>query len=280
VVRRFGGDRIKGIMERFKMDEDMAIENPMVTRAVEESQKKIEAYHFDIRKHLVDYDDVINAHREIIYDERHKILSGADMKANIKSMLEKDIKGICELFLGKDRAADWDAGPFLKEISNILPPPPDINAAAVKQMNKAAIEERLLKHADEVYEQHEKDFGADKMRLLERLVMLRTMDTAWVEHLTSMEQMRQSAGLEAIGQRDPLVIYKGRGHEAFDALTAGIEHDVSHMIFKVKIEEKPAPSPMAQAAVRGEKAHATDKPGRNDLCPCGSGKKYKKCCGK
>jgi preprotein translocase SecA subunit len=280
VVRRFGGDRIKGIMERFKLDEDMPIENSMVMRAVEESQKKIEGYHFDIRKHLVEYDDVINAHREIIYDERHKILSGADMKANIKSMVKKEISDFCELFLGKDRAADWDAGPFLKEVANILPAPPDMNAAAVKQMNKAAVEERLLKHADEVYEQHEKDFGADKMRLLERLVMLRTIDKAWVEHLTSMEQMRQSAGLEAIGQRDPLVIYKGRGHEAFEALTAGIEHDVSHTIFKVRIEEKLAPSPMAQAAVRGEKAHATDKPGRNDLCPCGSGKKYKKCCGK
>jgi preprotein translocase subunit SecA len=94
-----------------------------------------------------------------------------------------------------------------------------------------------------------------------------------------MEQMRQSAGLEAIGQRDPLVIYKGRGHEAFEALTAGIAYDIAHTIFKVKIEERQAPSPMAQAAVRGEKAHATDKPGRNDLCPCGSGKKYKKCCG-
>ena len=280
VVRRFGGDRIKGIMERFKLDEDMPIENAMVMRAVEESQKKIEGYHFDIRKHLVDYDDVINAHREVIYDERKKILSGADMKANIKSMTVKEIQGICGLFLGKERTADWDAGLFLKEIGNILPAPPDMNAAAVKQMDKAAIEERLLKHADEVYEQHEQDFGADKMRLLERLVMLRTIDTAWVEHLTSMEQMRQSAGLEAIGQRDPLVIYKQRGHEAFDALTAGIEHDVSHTIFKVKIEERPAPSPMAQAAVRGEKAHATDKPGRNDLCPCGSGKKYKKCCGK
>ena len=280
VVRRFGGDRIKGIMERFKLDEDMPIENSMVTRAVEESQKKIEGYHFDIRKHLVDYDDVINKHREVIYEERKKILSGADMKANIKSMVEKEICGICELFLGKDRAADWDAGPFLKEISNILPAPPDINAAAVKTMNKAAVEERLLKYADEMYEQHEKDFGADKMRLLERLVMLRTIDKAWVEHLTSMEQMRQSAGLEAIGQRDPLVIYKGRGHEAFEALTAGIEYDIAHTIFKVKIEERQAPSPMAQAAVRGEKAHATDKPGRNDLCPCGSGKKYKKCCGK
>jgi preprotein translocase subunit SecA len=156
-------------------------------------------------------------------------------------------------------------------------------------MDRAAIEERLLKRIDEIYEQREKEFGADKMRLLERLVMLtmidvgntRHRDEGWVGHLTSMEQMRQSAGLEAMGQRDPLVIYKQSGNDAFQALKAGIQHDVAITIFKAKIEERQGPSPMAQAAKRPEKASA-DKgtPGRNDPCPCGSGKKYKKCCGK
>jgi len=281
VVKRFGGERIKGIMERFKFDEDVPIENAMVTRAIEESQKKIEGYNFDIRKHLVEYDDVVNKHREIIYGERRKILSGSDIKANITSMVAKEIQGICALYLDKGTAAEIDAAAFLKEIGTILPLPPELNAVAVKQMDRAAIEERLLKRIDETYEQREKEFGADKMRLLERLVMLRMIDRAWVEHLTSMEQMRQSAGLEAMGQRDPLVVYKQRGHATFQALTAGIEHDVATTIFRVKIEEKPAPSPMAQVAKRPEKATEDKRtPGRNDPCPCGSGKKYKKCCGK
>ena len=281
VVKRFGGDRIKGIMERFKFDEDVPIENSMVSKAIEGSQTKIEGYNFDIRKHLVEYDDVVNKHREVIYGERRKILSGSDVKANITSMVVEEIQGICSVYLDKGTAAEIDAAAFLKETGNILPLPPELNAAAVKQMERAAIEERLLKHIDEVYEQREAEFGADKMRLLERLIMLRMIDQAWVEHLTSMEQMRQSAGLEAAGQRDPLVIYKQRGHATFQALNAGIKHDVAKTIFRVKIEEKPAQSPMAQAAKRPEKASA-DKgtPGRNDPCPCGSGKKYKKCCGK
>jgi preprotein translocase subunit SecA len=280
VVKRFGGDRIKGIMERFKFDENLPIENMMVNKAIEGAQTKIEGYNFDIRKHLVDYDDVVNKHREVIYGERRKILSGSDIKANITSMMTKEIQGICAVYLGKGDAAEIDAAAFLKDIGNILPLPPELNAAAVKQMDRVAIEERLLKRIDETYEQREVEFGADKMRLMERLIMLRMIDRAWVEHLTSMEQMRQSAGLEAMGQRDPLVIYKQRGNETFQALKAGIEHDVATTIFRVKIEEKQGPSPMAQAAKRPEKAVA-DKgtPGRNDPCPCGSGKKYKKCCG-
>jgi len=281
VVKRFGGDRIKGIMERFKFDEDVPIENAMVNKAIESSQTKIEGYNFDIRKHLVDYDDVVNKHREVIYGERHKILSGSDVKANITSMVTKELQGICAVYLDKGTAAEIDAAAFLKDIGNMLPLPPELNAAAVKQMDRVAIEERLLKRIDEIYEQREKEFGADKMRLLERLIMLRMIDRAWVEHLTSMEQMRQSAGLEAAGQRDPLVVYKQRGNETFQALKAGIEHDVATTIFRVKIEEKPSPSPMAQAAKRPEKASAAKgTPGRNNPCPCGSGKKYKKCCGK
>ena len=284
VVKRFGGDRIKGIMERFKFDEDVPIENSMVTKAIESSQTKIEGYNFDIRKRLVEYDDVVNEHRRIIYEERRKILSGADLKANITAMAAKEIRSVCDVHLSKG-AEETDGAAFLKELGTVLPPPPDMNAAAVKQMDKAAVEERLIKRIDEVYEQREKEFGADKMRLLERLIMLRMIDRAWMEHLTQMEQMRQSAGLEAMGQRDPLVIYKQRGHATFQALTAGIEHDVATTIFKVKIEEKQAQSrmmqsPMAQAARRPEKAAADKKtPGRNDPCPCGSGKKYKKCCG-
>ncbi|MEA1958500.1 MAG: preprotein translocase subunit SecA [Chloroflexota bacterium] len=286
VVRRFGGERVKGLMERFNLDKDIPIENTVVNKAIENSQTKIEGYHFDVRKHLVDYDDVVNKHREVIYGERRKILSGADIKANIQSMVQKEIEGLSSSYLSSDRIADWDIDAFLVEAGKMIPLPNDLTASSISQTSRAQVEERLLRHIDELYEQREQDFGADKTRILERIVMLRTIDRHWVEHLTAMEQTRQSAGLEALGQRDPLIIYKQRGHEAFQALLAGIEHDVAHTIFKVRIEEKPAQSqmaqsPMAQAASRPEKASAgKGAPGRNDPCPCGSGKKYKKCCGK
>jgi preprotein translocase subunit SecA len=160
--------------------------------------------------------------------------------------------------------------------------PPDLNASALSGMGRDEIEERLLEHANSLYEEREQELGPDNMRVLERLVMLRTIDRLWVDHLTAMENMRQGIGLEAAGQRDPLVIYKQRGHDTFQSLLAGITHDVAHTSFKVTIakEKVSAPSPMAQAAKRKEAVAAGNKVGRNDPCPCGSGKKYKKCCGR
>jgi preprotein translocase subunit SecA len=148
-------------------------------------------------------------------------------------------------------------------------------------MGRDEIEERLLGHANSLYEQKEHELGAENMRILERLVMLRTIDHLWVDHLTAVENMRQSIGLHAVGQRDPLVMYKQEGHAMFQSLLSGIEHDVVHTIYKVTIAKEGAPvSPMAEAARRSEAVAAGKKVGRNDPCPCGSGKKYKKCCGR
>jgi len=285
VVRRFGGDRIKGLMQRVHLDEEVPIEHSLVSKAIEGAQTRIEGYHFDIRKHLVDYDDVVNKHREVIYSERRKIMSGADIKANIQSMVTEEIQRLVASYLASEHAEEWDLEGLLNEVSTILPLPPSLNASALSQMSRGDIEERLLEHASSLYEERERELSSENMRMLERLVMLRTIDRLWVQHLTAMENMRQGVGLHAVGGRDPLVMYKQEGQTAFQSLLAGIEHDVVHTIFKVGIakEKAPAPSPMAEAAKRREAAmvgKAGNKVGRNDPCPCGSGKKYKKCCGR
>ncbi len=282
VVRRFGGERLKGVMQWAHLDEDTPIEHSWINKAIEGAQTKIEGYHFDIRKHLVDYDDVVNKHREVIYNERRKILSGADIKANIQSMIAEEIRGLVGSHLAADQPEDWDLEGLASEVGTIIPLPPSMSVSVLSQMGRDEIEERLLEHADSLYEQKEGELGAENMRVLERLVMLRTIDRLWVDHLTAVDNMRQGIGLHAVGHRDPLVMYKQEGHAMFQSLLSGIEHDVVHTIYKVTIAKEgvPAPSPMAEAARRSEAVPAGKKVGRNDPCPCGSGKKYKKCCGR
>jgi len=290
VVRRFGGERVKGLMERFHLDEDIPIEHSLVNKAIESAQTKIEGYHFDVRKHLVDYDDVVNKHREVIYDERSKIISGSDIKSNIQSMIEKEIQGLVSSRLGGDYPEEWDLEGLVNELGTILPLPPDLSAKALSEMGRDDVRERLLEHARSLYDAREQEFGAENMRVLERLVMLRTIDRLWVDHLTAMEDMRHGIGLHAVGHRDPLVIYKQEGHAMFQSLLSDIERDVVHTIYKVNIVKQAAPTrapaptlaptPVTEAGQRREAVPAGKKVGRNDPCPCGSGKKYKKCCGR
>ena len=286
IVRRFGGDRIKGFMEWAGMDEDTPIENALVNKTIGNAQVRVEGYHFDIRKHLVEYDDVINKHRELIYSERRKILSGADLKANILSMVGEEIQGIVAARTGNGRGFDWDIGGLIADAATIFPLPSALNINTVSEMKLKEIEERLIEEAEARYEEREKELGSDNMRVLERLVMLRTIDSLWLEHLTMMDYMRQGVGLQAVAQRDPLVAYKREGHNLFQNLLGTIRHDVAHAIYHVGLIRKEAPQRVpvaAQAGVTGGKRHLKvggKKIGRNDPCPCGSGKKYKHCCGR
>ncbi len=292
IVRRFGGDRIKGFMEWAGMDEDTPIENRLVNRAIESSQVRVEGFHFDMRKHLVEYDDVVNNHRELIYAERRKMLSGADLRANIQSMVREEIQAAVVFYLADERGVDWDLEGLIKEVSTIFPLPSEINVHNLAQMKPKQIEDRLIELADVAYEAREQQIGSDNMRVLERLVMLRIMDSLWIEHLTMMENMRQGIGLMGVGQRDPLVAYKRQGHEQFQHLLDTIKHDVTHTIYHLTIKKEPVQkqeaTPMAQV-VPGGMDNARKQPvgvggkrkvGRNEPCPCGSGKKYKHCCGR
>jgi preprotein translocase subunit SecA len=290
VMKRFGGDRIKGMMENFGFDENTPIENKLISRSIENAQVRVEGYHFDTRKHLVDYDDVINTQREIIYGERLKIIGGADLKANILSLVEKEIIRIIDAnSSGYDMAEA--ASSIVNEAGAILPLSAEINAEALSKLSYEEMRDRLIDYSKELYEQKEAEMGSENMRILERLLMLRIIDTSWVEHLTAMDNMRQGIGLQAMAQRDPLVAYKRQSREMFDDLMASIQDSVVRAIYRMSIKKgAPPPKPVnVMAKATGEdresKTQAAPKVegktiGRNDPCPCGSGKKYKKCCGK
>ena len=284
IMRRFGGERVKSIMDWAGMDENTAIENKMISRSIENAQTRVEGYYFDTRKHLVEYDDVINKQREVIYEERRKILGGVDLKSNILSMVAEEIKGIVAVHLADEHEPDING--LLGAVATIFPLPPEMNASALARLEPEQVEDKLAESAQALYEDREKELGPESIRMLERLVMLRVIDSLWVEHLTAMEYMRQGIGLQAMAQRDPLVAYKRQSHEMFQHLLSAIQYDVAHTIFRVGIrkETRPAaaPAPVALDVGGGEKAQikaAGKKVGRNDPCPCGSGKKYKKCCG-
>jgi preprotein translocase subunit SecA len=273
IMRRFGGDRVKGFMEWAGLDEDTPLEHGMVNKVIENAQTKVEAYHFDIRKHLVDYDDVVNTQREVIYEERKKIICEADLKANIQEMVRDALKDVVANHLGDERSDQWDLDGLVAGINAILPLPPQLNKDAFPRMSRKEVEQKLVEYAESLYEEREKELEPQNMRVVERLVMLRAIDSHWVEHLTAMENMRQGIGLQSLAQRDPLVAYKTQGHETFQNMMAGVRHDIVHTIYHVGIVKQEKPR-------EREKVPAGNRIGRNDPCPCGSGKKYKKCCGK
>jgi len=286
IIRRFGGDRIKSVMDWAGFDENTPIENKLVNRTIEGAQTRVESYHFDMRKHIVEYDDVINKQREVIYGERRKIISGTDLKANILSLVSDEIRNSVAAHLSDDENEQAMEN-LLADITTIFPLPPEINARALSAMKPEQVEGRLIEYSRALYDKREEEMEPDKMRILERLVMLRTIDSLWVEHLTGIDYMRQGIGLQAVAQQNPLVAYKRKSHEMFQELMATIQHNVVHTIYRMGIRKgAPPPRPTPSAAITpgsgGQKAAraAGKKVGRNDPCPCGSGKKYKKCCGK
>ena len=272
IVRRFGGERIKGVMEWAGMGDATPIEHSWVSKAIENSQVRVEGHHFDIRKHLVEYDDVVNKHREVVYAERKKILTHADLKANIQDMIQQEIESLVDAHLGDKEDMDG----LVEDVVRIFPSPSSLNHS-LSELRLPEIEQKLIGCAKDLYEEKEQQLGAENMRLLERLVMLRIIDNLWVEHLTMMEHIRQGIGLQAVGHTDPLIAYKKEGHALFQSFLANISHDIVHSIYHVTIASKEAKPPQgltSPADKRGKKV------GRNNPCPCGSGKKYKNCCGR
>ncbi len=296
LVRRFGGDRIQSIMGMAGMTDDMPMENKMVSNALGNAQTKVEASHFEIRKRLVEYDDVINTHRKVIYEERTKVLEGADLKSNIQGMVERELDTILDNYVSGNDPEEWALDDMVEELRTIFPITPGLEADALEQLDGDEIAERLQDYAAELYDQREQAVGVEQMRIIERLVTLRTIDSHWVVHLTSMENLRQGVGLHAYGQRDPLVMYRTEGHQKFQEMMSTIQHDIVHTIYHATLlEGRPAGQSSNRAqnrarAVRGSPVSAGQrqpelagaggrKVGRNEQCPCGSGKKYKKCHG-
>ncbi len=291
LMRRFGGDRIKGVMNWVGLDDETPIENRIVTKSLESAQVKVEGHHFETRKHLLDYDDVLNNQRQIIYAERHRALIGSNLKTQISDMVHKEIKALLTANLPTKDPEDWTLKELVGQLGTIFSLPPELgNEDRLLLLSRDEIEQKVYQYAEELYETREIQMGPDDMRKLERLLMLRTVDIHWVNHLTSMDNLRQGIGLHAFGQRDPLVMYKTEGSRMFQTLLDRMQHDIVHSIYQVALspqngarraESSTKGSAMAAASGRQREAVAVGarKVGRNEACPCGSGKKYKRCHG-
>ncbi|MGA7672179.1 MAG: preprotein translocase subunit SecA [Nitrolancea sp.] len=284
LLRRFGSNRISGLMDKLGMDDETPIEHGLISKTIENAQTKVEGHNFDLRKHLVEYDDVMNRHREVIYAERRKLLDGENLKQHTLDLIEHQIEVLVEANMPIDRHETPDYDEILRAFGGVVGDPM-MSVRDIQDRSSEEMVEIFSDRSEEIYNKREEEMGEEQLRTLERLVMLQVIDKLWVEHLTSMDHMRQGIGLQAYGQRDPLVEYKTEGFRMFQALLQNIEYDVAHMIFNVRlapIMARPAPQigqtnhPQEAGPVRRK---AKGKVGRNDPCPCGSGKKFKNCHG-
>ena len=246
IVRRFGGERIKGAMNLFRWEADVPIENKMVSKSVETAQTKVEAQNFEIRKYLVDYDDVVNTQRDVIYQLRDKIIDGEDLRPTISGYLDEEVRAIVgDRIVGGSENYDVDG--LYRELMTVFPSLhgfPDKDD--IYDMRPDEVEEVFIQLVGQIYDIRTEEFGADLLHRLERTIMLRTIDENWVEHLTSMDNMRQGIGLEAAGQRDPLVAYKRQAFQMFTSLDATIKSTVARTIFRVAMNQEPTRSEKPQ----------------------------------
>ncbi|MBI4320600.1 MAG: preprotein translocase subunit SecA [Chloroflexi bacterium] len=287
LMRRFGGSGIAKIMDRLGLEDDIPIEHSLVSKSIENSQIKVEGYNFDIRKHVVEYDDVMNKHREVIYAERRKILAKEDLNDVIRGMIREEISNLATGYAAAGDDDEEALENLFVAYKAIVPLPSTFEAKSLGDLSRAELEERLQEIAEQMYQGKERQIGSEMMRHLERLVMLHIIDRLWVQHLTALDELREGIGLRAYGQRDPLVEYKSEAYSMFQSLLVGIRRGIVHSIYHVTIHPE---APRAPRAVRTnredggegnrEPVRAGRKVGRNDPCPCGSGKKYKKCHGK
>ncbi|MGN6565531.1 MAG: preprotein translocase subunit SecA [Thermomicrobiales bacterium] len=293
LMRRFGSDRIQGVMGRLGLDEDTPIEANIISKSIESAQTKVEGYNFDLRKHVVQYDDVMNRQREIIYADRRKIIAGENLRDRILDMIAEEFGDLVAAHWPEERGVEPDLSPLLQAAAQILPPDcfQGVTPDSLAQYDKEGLTGFFISLADDAYDRKEAKIGAETMRQVERLVFLSVIDRLWIDHLTAMDEMRQGIGLQAYGQKDPLVAYKTEGYRMFQQLLGNLRHDITHQIYHVEIVRPVRPRAMDQATTNrddgdenGKKRRKPtvrgQKVGRNDPCPCGSGKKYKNCHGR
>ena len=308
LVRVFGGDKLKNLMDRLGVGDDDVIENRFVSSAIAQAQSRIEGHNFDTRKYVLEYDDVMNKHRGAIYRLRKEVLLSENSKEVVLDYVWTQIRNLVD-FHTQGQEHDWNIEEITESLKTMLPVAGDIHAQlfdVAKSGNKGELTEFIIKKVGELYETREKEMGVESMRRLERLVLLRTIDELWMDHIEAMEYLRDSVRLRAYGQRDPLVEYKIEGQNMYNQLMVSIGAQVANLIFKVSFVEQPKKinvqekrpdvfgaskdhshqpiinEPSYAKATEGKPAHRDEesKVGRNDPCPCGSGKKYKKCHGR
>ena len=325
LLRLFASDRIAGMMDKLGMEEDEPIEHKLITNSIEHAQKKVEARNFDIRKHVLEYDDVMNQQREVMYGERRKILMGDNLRENIMGMVKHIIKDEMNQYANEQLyPEEWQLDGLIEDAEKIYAPAGRLKKEELVELSRDELKEELEKLAEEGYHQRELLFGEENMRELEKVVMLRVVDSKWMEHLDHMDMLREGINLRAYGQRNPLVEYKIEALDMFEEMEGAIQDQIASLMYHVSIitpeqqaaaaqqqtgeEPSPAQKQKLEQAIKEQRSQLSDhlknaqashgdevsaaeakkkpvtndgkKVGRNDPCPCGSGKKYKNCCGK
>ncbi len=293
LMRLFGSDRLTAIVNTLGLEDDQPIEHRMLSNAIENAQRRVEGKNFDIRKRVLQYDDVMNKQREVIYAQRKQVLNGENLKESFMRMIEGTADSLVSSFCGESPHPDmWDWEGLKAQAQGFLPSIDvlDISREDMESYTKEDLRETLLDGLTKAYEAKEAESGSETMRELERIVLLRSVDEKWMDHIDAMDQLRYGVGMRAYGQRDPVVEYKFEGFEMFEEMIRNIQQDSVKMILRMRINREqgapkrekvaePVTASHGDSGPRKPVARSSEKVGRNDPCPCGSGKKYKKCCG-
>jgi preprotein translocase subunit SecA len=286
LMRLFGSERFMGMMDRLGMDDSIPIEHPLLSKTIESAQKRVEGRNFDLRKHVLQYDDVLNQQREIIYRQRREILEGGNIKNQVQKMIDAVIERAVNTWASADVYVDeYNLKGLVEYAENYILVPGSVKQSDLAGKHSSEIQEWLKGRARELYAIREEAIGSEVMRELEREVVLRTVDRKWMDQLVAMDDLRQGIGLRAFGQRDPLTEYKFEAYDMFNNMTESIQEEVARLILRVQLASQPVRRSVAVAnPVPGGDSNTSParkgkKVGRNEPCPCGSGKKYKRCCG-
>ncbi len=291
LMRRFGGDNFKSILDKIGMDDTMPIEVKLVSKSIEGAQKRVEARNFEIRKSVLEYDNVMNQQRKLIYQQRQDVLSGQNLHEQVLYMLKSSVENIVARYSGgSDYPEEWDLASLLRDYTDVLPEH-GLAEADLTRLAKDEVVPLLYEKAAAHLEQRGQKLGEEMLQQLERMIILKSVDENWMEHIDAMDQLRQGVSFQGIGQQNPVTVYKNEAFEMFEAMIADIQLNVSRLIQRVEVVEAPKERRNLVASHGGETSgeaapkkkapvRAEHKVGRNDPCPCGSGKKYKNCCGR
>ncbi len=297
LLRIFGSDRISGIMDKLGMNEGEPIEHSMLSKAIENAQRKVEAHNFEIRKHLLDYDDVMNKQREVIYSQRRQILAGEDMREELYGFIDDIAAELVDTYTDeKGLSEEWDWRALEERLLGQFSVRLDVSQEEKEDLDQAALEDRIAMAARQAYENQLALFGDEEMARVERFIVLQTLDNLWKDHLLNMDHLREGIGLRGYGQKDPLQEYRREGYDMFMAMIQRFREEAMSLLLRIRpmrereTEELEARRRKQQQHMSYGHGDGDDKPktvkrkgqkvGRNDPCPCGSGKKYKKCCGR
>ena len=285
LMRLFGGERVKSIVDTLNMPEDEPLEHKLLTKSIESAQKKVESNNFAIRKHVLQYDDVMNKQREVIYAERRKVLEEKNLKEDILAMIKNIIEKAINLYISHSKeSSERDVAGLRSYLENIFLPKGTLNDEEIKSLSEEDLKNRLYSIAEKRYEEKEAEIGENTLREIERIILLQVVDRKWMDHIDLMDQLRQGIGLRAYGHEDPVMAYQNEGFEMFEEMIQSIQEDTVRYLFHIQKPNNVQRKRIADPVDTGSKSSSQTvvnkkKIGRNDPCPCGSGKKYKKCCG-